>query len=352
MTDSWDTQAQPIEPIRGCWRYTTLSTGNQGVIAVMDDRASRPGLLEVMRQSLRTRHYSIRTEEIYLRWVWRFVMFNGRRHPRELGGAEVSAFLTHLAVTGEVSASTQNQALSALLYLYREVLGVELPWLQDVVRARRPRKLPVVLSREEVQALLLRVGGDTGLVIRLLYGTGMRLLEACRLRIQDLDMARRIIIVRAGKGAKDRTTVLPGSLLGELERQMERAVDMYQQDRRAGVVPDGLARKSSAVPPEVGGQFLFPSSRTSRDPRSGQIWRLPVDERRVQRGVRQAAARAGLLKVVSPHTLRHSFATHLLESGYDIRTVQELLGHADVSTTQIYTHVVHRDGLSVRSPID
>lgn len=318
----------------------------------MDDRAFRPGLLEVMRQSLRTRHYSIRTEEIYLRWVWRFVMFNRRRHPRELGSAEVSAFLTHLAVTGEVSASTQNQALSALLYLYREVLGVELPWLQDVVRARRPRKLPVVLSREEVQALLLRVEGDAGLVIRLLYGTGMRLLEACRLRLQDLDMARRIIVVRAGKGAKDRTTMLPGSLLGELERQMERAVEVYQQDRRAGVVPHGLARKSPAVPPEAGGQFLFPSSRTSRDPRSGQVWRLPVDEQRVQRGVRQAAARAGLLKPVSPHTLRHSFATHLLESGYDIRTVQELLGHADVSTTQIYTHVVRRDGLSVRSPLD
>lgn len=318
----------------------------------MDDRASRPGLLEVMRQSLRTRHYSIRTEEIYLRWVWRFVVFNGRRHPRELGGAEVSAFLTHLAVTGEVSASTQNQALSALLYLYREVLGVDLPWLQDVVRARRPRKLPVVLSREEVQALLLRVEGDTGLVIRLLYGTGMRLLEACRLRIQDIDMARRIIVVRAGKGAKDRTTMLPGSLLVELERQKERALEQHRQDQRAGVLPHGPGRTSLAQRREEGWQFLFPSWRTSRDPRSGQVWRPPVDEQRIQRGVRQAAARAGVLKPVTPHTLRHSFATHLLESGCDIRTVQELLGHSDVSTTQIYTHVVHRDGLSVRSPID
>lgn len=322
----------------------------------MDDQASRPGVLEVMRQSLRTKHYSIRTEEVYLGWVRRFIAFHGRRHPRDMAHVEVSAFLSHLAVEGDVSASTQNQALSSILYLYREVLGIDLPWMQDVVRAKRPRKLPVVLTRSEVQRLLLQTSGDTGLVARLLYGTGMRLLEGCRLRIKDVDLERRIIVVRDGKGAKDRVTVLPGSLVDELELQVRRAAEAFRIDQAAGAdgvwLPNALARKYPSASKEMHWHYLFPAERLSVDPRSGARRRHHIDEQRVQRTVRQAGVRAALAKPVSPHTLRHSFATHLLESGYDIRTVQELLGHSDVSTTQIYTHVLNRGGLSVRSPLD
>lgn len=322
----------------------------------MDDQASRPGLLEVVRQSLRTKHYSIRTEQVYLGWIRRFVAFHGRRHPRDLGAVEVTAFLSDLAVAGNVSASTQSQALSAILYLYRDVMGMDLPWLQDVVRAKRPRKLPVVLSRDEVQRLLLQVDGEAGLVVRLLYGTGMRILEGCRLRIQDVDMDRRIIMIRDGKGAKDRVTVLPGSLMDELQRQSLRALELFELDKRAGTagvyLPHALVRKYPAASLEAGWQYLFPSPVLSHDPRSDAVRRHHIDEQRIRRVVRIAAARAAVIKPVTPHTLRHSFATHLLESGYDIRTVQELLGHSDVSTTQIYTHVLNRGGLSVRSPLD
>jgi integron integrase len=322
----------------------------------MEDSENRPGLLEVVRQSLRTKHYSIRTEEVYLGWIRRFIRFHGMRHPRELGAEEVAAFLSALAVQGDVAASTQNQALAAILYVYREVLGMDLPWLKEVVRAKKPRKLPLVLSRDEVQRLLLQVEGDTGLVIRLLYGTGMRLLEGCRLRIKDVDMARRMIVIRDGKGAKDRVTVLPDSLMAELQRQSCRALELFRQDQAEGLdgvyLPHALARKYPQAPFEPGWQYLFPSSRIGNDPRSPARRRHHIDEKRVQRAVRQATARAGIVKPVTPHTLRHSFATHLIESGYDIRTVQELLGHADVSTTQIYTHVLNRGGLGVRSPLD
>lgn len=322
----------------------------------MDDQSSRPRLLETMRHSLRARHYSIRTEEVYLRWVRRYIAFNGRRHPREMGKEEVTAFLTDLAVAGNVAAATQSQALAAILYLYRDVLGMEIPWLKDVVRAKRPRKLPVVLSREEVRALLLQVEGEMGLIVHLLYGTGMRLLEACRLRIKDVDAAQRIILVRDGKGAKDRVTMMPVKLAPQLERQVERALETFRRDRSGGVagvyLPNALARKYPGASLEAGWQYLFPAAGLARDPRTGIVRRHHIDEQRVQRAVRLAAARAGLIKPVSPHTLRHSFATHLLESGYDIRTVQELLGHADVTTTQIYTHVLNQGGLSVRSPLD
>lgn len=321
----------------------------------MDELKSRPGLLEVVRQSLRTRHYSIRTEEVYLAWIRRFIAFNGRRHPRELGAAEVAAFLSDLAIRSGVAASTQNQARSALLYLYRDVLGVELPWLENVVRAKHPRRLPVVLSRDEVSRLLLQVDGDAGLVVRLLYGTGMRLLEACRLRIKDLDVERRIIVIRNGKGAKDRVTMLPGSLLSEILRQSARAVELADLDRRAGMeggAPPALARQFPGAPLEAAWQYLFPADGVSPDPRTGVLRRHHIDEYRVRREVRHAAARAALAKTVTPHTLRHSFATHLLESGYDIRTVQELLGHADVATTQIYVHVLNRAGRAARSPLD
>lgn len=322
----------------------------------MEEKSARPGLLEVVRQSLRTKHYSIRTEEVYLGWIRRFIAFNERRHPRDLGAAEVTAFLSDLAVRGNVAASTQNQALSAILFLYRDVLGVELPWMQDVIRAKRPRKLPVVLTRDEVQRLLVHVDGDSGLVVRLLYGTGMRLLEGCRLRIKDLDLEKRIIVVRDGKGAKDRVTVLPGSLVADLERQRNRALQKATMDRKAGVagvwMPNALARKYPSASSDVAWQYLFPAASLSRDPRADVVRRHHIDEHRVRRAVKQAAMQAALLKPVSPHTLRHSFATHLLESGYDIRTVQELLGHSDVSTTQIYTHVLNRGGLAVRSPLD
>lgn len=322
----------------------------------MEDQADRPGLLEVARQSIRTKHYSIRTEEVYLAWMRRFIRFHKMRHPRDMGAVEVQQFLSHLAVDGDVAASTQNQALSAILYLYKEVLGTDLPWLNEVTRAKKPKKMPVVLTRTEISSLMLQAEGEMGLLIRLLYGTGMRLLEACRLRVKDVDLERREIIVRDGKGAKDRVTMLPESLVQPIVQQIQRTTEWFAHDRAKGLagvyLPHALARKYPEAPFELGWQYVFPASRSSEDPRTGAKRRHHVDEKRVQRAVKQAVARTGIVKIVSPHTLRHSFATHLLESGYDIRTVQELLGHADVATTMIYTHVLNRGGLGVRSPLD
>lgn len=323
----------------------------------MDDQAGRPGLLEVARQSIRTKHYSIRTEEVYLSWMRRFIRFHNMRHPREMGADEVQNFLSHLAIDGNVAASTQNQALSAILYLYKEVLQIDLPWMNDVTRAKKPKKLPVVLTKNEVSRLLLQADkDDMGLVIRLLYGTGMRLLEGCRLRVKDVDLERREILIRDGKGAKDRVTILPESLRQPIIHQIERISAWFASDREAGLdgvyLPHGLARKYPSAPHELGWQYVFPAERPSTDPRTGLKRRHHIDEKRVQRAVKQALSRTDIVKPVTPHTFRHSFATHLLESGYDIRTVQELLGHADVSTTQIYTHVLNRGGLAVRSPLD
>ena len=323
----------------------------------MDDQAGRPGLLEVARQSIRTKHYSIRTEEVYLSWMRRFIRFHNMRHPREMGADEVQSFLSHLAVDGNVAASTQNQALSAILYLYKEVLHIDLPWMNDVTRAKKPKKLPVVLTKNEVSCLLLQADkDDMGLVIRLLYGTGMRLLEACRLRVKDVDLERREILIRDGKGAKDRVTMLPESLRQPIIHQIERISAWFACDRESGLdgvyLPHALARKYPSAPYELGWQYIFPAERPSTDPRTGLKRRHHIDEKRVQRAVKQALSRTDIVKPVTPHTFRHSFATHLLESGYDIRTVQELLGHADVSTTQIYTHVLNRGGLAVRSPLD
>lgn len=322
----------------------------------MDDQAQHPGLLEVMQQVLRTRHYSIRTEEVYLGWARRFITYHHRRHPREMGAPEVEAFLSHLAVQRNVSASTQNQALSALLFLYREVLGVDLPWLDDVTRAKKPRKLPVVLTPAEVSTLLMLIDGEIGLVAQLLYGTGMRLLEACRLRVKDVELTRKEIVVRDGKGAKDRVTVLPERLIKPICNQIDRARLLLEQDKARGLpgvyLPHALAHKYPAAPLELSWQYIFPAQGLSRDPHANVIRRHHIDEQRIQRAIKRAAQVAGILKPVSPHTLRHSFATHLLERGYDIRTIQELLGHSDVSTTQIYTHVLNRGGLGVRSPLD
>ncbi|MDP3295087.1 MAG: integron integrase [Nevskia sp.] len=315
-----------------------------------------PKLLDQVRDAVRVRHYSIRTEDAYVNWIKRFILFHGKQHPRELGTAAVSAFLSHLAVEGKVSASTQNQALSALLFLYQKVLEIELPRIGDVVRAKKPQRLPTVLSRTEVHALLDRCAGTAGLIIRLLYGTGLRLMEGVRLRVKDVDVARAELIVRDGKGGKDRVTMLPQSLVAAMEAQLAARKALHAEDVKSGTVgvwlPDALAKKYPNASSEWGWQYLFVASNFSIDPRSGVRRRHHYNEKLVQREVRRAALAAGIVRPASPHTLRHSFATHLLEAGYDIRTVQELLGHADVSTTMIYTHVLNRGGRGVRSPLD
>jgi integron integrase len=315
-----------------------------------------PRLLDQVRDRIRFKHYSIRTEQAYLDWVRRFVVFHGRRHPRELGHGHVEAFLTHLAVEGNVAAATQNQAKSALLFLYKEVLGAELPWLDGVESAKRPRRLPVVLTPEEVAAVLRRVDGTTGLILRLLYGTGMRMLEGLRLRVKDVDFQRREILVRDGKGARDRVTMLPDRLALPLREHLVRVKALHEDDLRAGYgevyLPHALARKYPSAPRDWAWQYVFPSSKRSVDPRSGAVRRHHADDQNVQRAMRAALRAAGIGKPATPHTLRHSFATHLLESGYDIRTVQELLGHKDVATTMVYTHVLNRGGRGVTSPID
>ena len=316
----------------------------------------QPRLLDRLRDKLRLKHYSIRTEHAYVEWVRRFVHFHDMRHPAELGHGEVEAFLTHLAVRSNVAASTQNQAKSALLFLYREVLGVELPWLESVVSAKQPVRLPVVLTRTEVARVLDHMGGTTGLVARLLYGSGMRILEGLRLRVKDLDLSRGEILVRDGKGAKDRVTVLPTLLKGPLEKQLGVACALHQRDLSEGFgavyLPYALDRKYPSAAREWAWQYVFPADRLSVDPRSGVRRRHHFDEQLVQRAMRDALRAAGIAKPATPHTLRHSFATHLLESGYDIRTVQELLGHSDVRTTMIYTHVLNRGGRGVASPLD
>ena len=305
---------------------------------------------------MRARHYSLRTEEAYLGWIRRFIQAHRRRHPRELGGPEVEAFLTRLAVQGEVAASTQNQALSALLFLYREVLRLDLPWMENVVRAKRPQRLPVVLSQDEVRAVLELMQGRPRVLAALLYGTGMRLMEGLRLRVKDVDFARREILVRDGKGARDRRTMLPDSLAPPLREAIARAQRLHAADLAAGHgrvwLPHALARKYPNAATEPAWQYVFPADALSTDPRDGTLRRHHVGDEALSRHLKQAAARLGLGKPVSAHTLRHSFATHLLEAGYDIRTVQALLGHKDVATTQIYTHVLGRGAGAVRSPLD
>lgn len=322
-----------------------------------EQAAENPRLLDQLRDRIRVMHYSLRTEQAYLQWVKRYILFHGKRHPVEMGKEEVEAFLTSLAVERHVSASTQGQALAAILFLYKEVLGQELPWLTDVTRAKKPVRLPVVLSRSELQDLLQCIDDLLmDLIIRLLYGSGMRLLEALRLRVKDVEFSRNEIIVREGKGNKDRVTMLPASLNERLRLHLRGVKAQYEADLAAGQgevwLPGALAVKYPNAGKSWGWQYVFPASGFSVDPRSGAIRRHHVDDKRVQRAVRKAAVKAGIAKPVTPHTLRHSFATHLLESGYDIRTVQELLGHADVSTTMIYTHVLNRGGRGVRSPLD
>jgi integron integrase len=309
-----------------------------------------------MREALRVQRYSLRTEEAYVDWARRFILFHGKRHPREMGAAEVSAFLTHLATVRQVSPSTQNQAKAALLFLYKRVLGVELPWLDEVVQAKVKKRLPVVLTPREVRALLNELNGTMWLIVSLLYGTGMRLLEGLRLRVKDVEFERREIVVREAKGGKDRVTMLPENLIAPLQDQLARAKKLHDEDLAAGYgeawLPDALAVKYPKAGKAWGWQYVFPSTVRSTDPRSGAVRRHHILPETVQKAVKLAASRAGITKPCTPHVLRHSFATHLLQSGYDIRTVQELLGHQDVSTTMIYTHVLNRGGRGVVSPLD
>jgi integron integrase len=313
-------------------------------------------LLDRVRDAIRVKHYSIRTERAYVGWIKRYIIFHGVRHPQEMGAAEIEAFLTHLAVKRHVAASTQNQALSALLFLYQQVLKKDLERPLDAVRAKRPKRLPTVMTEEEVKAVITALSGVNQLIAKLLYGSGLRLIESLRLRVKDVDFAQRQIIVRDGKGMKDRITMLPDSLVKPLQEQLQRASMIHQRDLKSGYgavyLPTALERKYPNANREWCWQYVFPARSLSIDPRSGVRRRHHLGESGPQRAVRKAARLAGINKPVGCHTFRHSFATHLLANGYDIRTVQELLGHKDVKTTMIYTHVLNRGGLAVRSPLD
>ena len=315
-----------------------------------------PKLLEQVVARMRVKHYSLRTEKSYVDWIKRYIWHHGKRHPKDLGAAEVEAFLSHLAVTRNVSASTQNQAKSALLFLYKEVLGVQLPWLDNVTQAKAPKRLPVVLTKDEVQALLNRLDGTMWLLVSLLYGSGLRLMECLRLRVKDVDLARCEILVREGKGFKDRVTMLPKSLVEPLKQHLVKVKALHQEDLAAGhgevFMPMALNRKYPNGGKDWSWQYVFPSIKLSVDPLSKVIRRHHADEKTVQRAMKKVLNLAGITKLATPHTLRHSFATHLLEGGYDIRTVQELLGHSDVATTMIYTHVLNKGGQGVASPLD
>ena len=323
----------------------------------MPQGAPQPLRLEdSFRQLARLRHLSHRTEQTYWDWIRRFILFHHKVHPREMGAVEVSAFLTHLAVNRAVAASTQNQALNALVFLYRELLEIDLGKLLDVERPRRPRKMPVVLSRDEVQRLLGALEGPLELMARLLYGAGLRLMEGVRLRIKDVDFDRQLITVQEAKGGRGRVTMLPEALTAALRAQVLRVRALHLADREAALpgvqLPDALGVKYPGAARSWPWFWVFPSRALSRDPRTGELRRHHVVEDNVQRAVRKAALLVGLTKPVGPHVLRHCFATHLLEAGYDVRTVQELLGHKDVATTQIYLHVLNKPGLGVRSPLD
>jgi integron integrase len=313
-------------------------------------------LQQELQDLMRVRHYSLRTERTYWEWIERYIRFNQLRHPSEMGAPEVSAFLTHLARDGGVAASTQNQALSALLFLYKEVLKTDIGWLEDVERAKKSTRVPVVLTRDEVHRILRHLRGAPRLMAELLYGSGLRLMECVRLRVKDVDFGYARIVVRDGKGAKDRVTMLPVNLAAPLQRQIERMRLQHEEDLADGLgavhLPHALARKYPNAAREFAWQYVFSARKVSADPRSGARGRHHVNESWLQQEVKRAVRDAGLDKPASCHTLRHSFATHLLENGYDIRTVQELLGHKDVSTTMIYTHVLNKPGIGVRSPLD
>ena len=335
---------------RGCGATTRLAAEKNPA------GPRRPRLLDQVRGRIRRLGLARRTEDAYVAWIVRFIKASHGRHPRELGQREVEAFLTTLALRDNVAPSTQNQALAALLFLYREVLGQDLPWMEDIRRAKKPQRLPVVLSREEVIAVLGELSGLHWLMASLLYGSGLRLMECVRLRVKDVDFGRGELTVRGGKGGRDRRTMLPQRLFGPLQAQMEEVRRIHRRDLDAGFgevwLPSALSVKFPNAAREPGWQYMFPSASRSVDPRSGITRRHHRDEKGLQRAFKQAVRASGVVKPATCHTLRHSFATHLLESGYDIRTIQELLGHKDLATTQIYTHVLNRGGLAVRSPLD
>jgi integron integrase len=338
---------QPIESNGRRVSYHDAPTQLQDTTPRLEDR---------LREACRVRHYSLATERAYVAWYRRFVRWSGLRHPSTMGAAEVSGFLSHLANQREVAPATQNQALCAIIFLYGQVLKIDLPHMDSIERAKPKRRLPTVLSQREVQALFDHLGGRSGLVLRLLYGTGMRLMEGLRLRVQDIDLERMIITVRDGKGGKDRTTMIPTALVPELHASIAERRRIHDVDLAAGMadveLPKALAQKYPGAGRQFGWQFLFCSEAYATCPRTGVIRRHHMHEKSIQRAMGAAVNAAGILKRATVHTLRHSFATHLLEGGYDIRTVQELLGHNDVSTTMIYTHVTATGGLGARSPLD
>lgn len=316
----------------------------------------QPRLLDQVINSLRLRHYSLRTQESYSQWIKRFILFHKKRHPNEMGKVEVEAYLTHLAVKRNVSASTQNQALSAILYLYKHVLEQDIEWIENVVRAKRPKFLPTVLSKSEVKCLLDEMNGTYQLIAQLLYGAGLRLMEVMRLRIQDINFEYNQIIIRSGKGNKDRVSILPNNVVDKLKLHILKAKELHIKDLQDGFgevyLPYALNRKYPNAGRESRWQYIFPSTKRSIDPESGKTRRHHLYERNLTRAVKKAANSINLDRRVSSHTFRHCFATHLLESGSDIRTVQELLGHKDVKTTQIYTHVMKKGSSWVKSPLD
>jgi len=313
-------------------------------------------LLDQVSDAIRTKHYSLRTEKTYIEWIRRYILFHKKRHPKDMGAEEVQAFITHLATQRAVSASTQNQALSALMFLYRHVLQKEITWPSDVIRAEKSKTLPTVLTHQEAMAVIDKMTGTSQLMAKILYGSGLRLMECLRLRVKDIDFGNHQILVRDGKGEDDRFTILPDSLIPHLQTHLKTVQAIHQKDLNDGFgevyLPYAIAKKYPNAPREWIWQYLFPASARSIDPVSKKTMRHHTDPTFLQKAIRQAANRANIDKPVSPHTFRHSFATHLLQSGYDIRTVQELLGHKDVKTTMIYTHVLQRGGLAVKSPLD
>jgi integron integrase len=314
-------------------------------------------LLDQVRQATRFKHYSVRTEQAYVHWIKKFILFHGKQHPSAMGADEVRSFLNHLANAANVAASTQNQAFSALLFLYKEVLRQQLPWIDNVERVKRPAKLPVVLTQDEVHAVFSKMSGTIGLMAQVLYGCGLRLMECVQLRVKDIDFGYRQITIRDAKGGRDRRTMLPESLIDPLRRHIEKRRLLHEEDLAAGhgaaPLPGALARKYPNAPRELGWQYVFPSRlHLGEINGSVQQYRFHIAETLLQRELKNAVRKAGIRKPATCHTLRHSFATHLLENGYDIRTVQELLGHKDVTTTMIYTHVLNKPGLGVRSPLD
>jgi len=332
------------------------TTGGQPTVGYVFSGPAKPRLLEQVRQAIRTRHYSPRTEETYVGWIKRFIFFHDKRHPAEMDEKEIAQFLSSLANDSHVSASTQNQALNAVLFLYREVLRKEIGYVNGVVRAKRPKRLPVVLTRQEVRSILALLKGPEWIMGMLLYGAGLRLMESLRLRVKDVDVSRHEIRVRSGKGDKDRVTMLPAAVKEPLRKHLELVRNRYETDLKSGYagvsLPYALERKYPNAGKEWGWQWIFPASTLYIDRQSGLRKRHHLHESVLQKAVREAVLKAGISKPASPHTFRHSFATHLLEDGYDIRTVQELLGHADVSTTMVYTHVLNRGGRGVNSPAD